>query len=215
MDDRRSLPRKIFFGVVLLAASALHAESLAPKINAILANDQLKNASVSVTIAEVTNKGLVEHFSHQPDLALAPASNTKLMTTACAFEKYGAKAAFKTTLYKVGEDLLLVGPAGHQRVDIATLQGLVEGRFDVLQEEDEVEDEEVVGVIHHGRVERRERRPRVGDERRHPREGDGLVDRRLHRGDWRRAHRHRGRERRFSRLPARGRCRRRGWLGPD
>ncbi|HVT82495.1 MAG TPA: D-alanyl-D-alanine carboxypeptidase/D-alanyl-D-alanine-endopeptidase, partial [Phycisphaerae bacterium] len=113
MDDRHGLSRisrKVFAGVaMLLAAGAVRAESLAPKINAILNNDQLKNASVSVTIAEVTPRGLVEHFTHDPDLALAPASNTKLMTTACAFEKYGSKAAFKTTLYKVGEDLLIVG----------------------------------------------------------------------------------------------------------
>src|SRR4051812_24351796 len=40
----------------------------------------------------------------------------------------------------------------------------VELRLDVLQEEDEIEDEEVVRVGHHGRVERRERRTRVVDE---------------------------------------------------
>jgi D-alanyl-D-alanine carboxypeptidase/D-alanyl-D-alanine-endopeptidase (penicillin-binding protein 4) len=110
MDDRRKFFPKLLAATFLFAAaSAVHAQSLSAKINAILANDQLKNASVSVTIAEMTNRGLVEHFTHQPDLALAPASNTKLLTTACAFEKYGAKAAFKTTLYKAGEDLLLVG----------------------------------------------------------------------------------------------------------
>jgi D-alanyl-D-alanine carboxypeptidase/D-alanyl-D-alanine-endopeptidase (penicillin-binding protein 4) len=42
-------------------------------------------------------------------LPLAPASNVKLLTTAAAFERYGPKAAFRTLLYRIGNDLVVVG----------------------------------------------------------------------------------------------------------
>ena len=48
-------------------------------------------------------------FSHDGTTPLGPASNCKLLTTAAAFEKYGPAASFKTYLYQVGPDLLLVG----------------------------------------------------------------------------------------------------------
>ena len=117
MDDRRQrgVPFVRWGSLAAIAAftlaSAASAETLSPRVNAVLdkAAEQLRNASVSIHVAEITSRGVLDLYSHHPDLPLAPASNTKLMTTAAAFERYGAKAAFKTVLYKVGEDLLLVG----------------------------------------------------------------------------------------------------------
>jgi D-alanyl-D-alanine carboxypeptidase/D-alanyl-D-alanine-endopeptidase (penicillin-binding protein 4) len=89
--------------------SAGFAQSLESRIGKILDNTQLRNASVSLDIQEVTARGPVALFSRNPLTPLGPASNTKLLTTAAAFEKYGANATFKTHLYQVGPDLLLVG----------------------------------------------------------------------------------------------------------
>lgn len=58
---------------------------------------------------ELTSQGATEIASHHADTPLPPASCTKLLTTAAAFEKYGPQASFKTVLYKLGESLLVVG----------------------------------------------------------------------------------------------------------
>ena len=113
MDGIRSgvrlFQRLAVAAAIAYTAAAASAQSLQARINARLDNDQLKNASVSLHVVEITGKGAVELAGYHAEQALAPASNTKLMTTAAAFEKYGPKAVFKTTLYKVGEDLLIVG----------------------------------------------------------------------------------------------------------
>jgi D-alanyl-D-alanine carboxypeptidase/D-alanyl-D-alanine-endopeptidase (penicillin-binding protein 4) len=48
-------------------------------------------------------------YAHDATRPLGPASNCKLLTTAAAFEKYGPAATFKTCLYQVGPDLVLMG----------------------------------------------------------------------------------------------------------
>jgi D-alanyl-D-alanine carboxypeptidase/D-alanyl-D-alanine-endopeptidase (penicillin-binding protein 4) len=106
MNSRTSLAALC---TLFLAATAASAQSLDARINALLDNPQLKNASVSLDIVEVTPKGPVTLFSHNPTLPLGPASNCKLLTTAAAFERYGPSATFKTFLYKIGDDLVLVG----------------------------------------------------------------------------------------------------------
>jgi D-alanyl-D-alanine carboxypeptidase/D-alanyl-D-alanine-endopeptidase (penicillin-binding protein 4) len=94
---------------LLLATAAARASSLADRINATLGHPSLKTASVSISVVELTPAGPQILYTHNPTLPLAPASNTKLLTTAAAFERYGPKAAFKTLLYKNGDDLILVG----------------------------------------------------------------------------------------------------------
>lgn len=90
-------------------ASAARAASLEDRLHALLGSDLVKGASISLDVVEITPKGPVDLVSHNPSTPLGPASNCKLLTTAAAFEKYGPKASFKTTLYQSGEDLVLVG----------------------------------------------------------------------------------------------------------
>ncbi len=90
-------------------AWAARGESLDAKINALLGNAQLKGAAVGVDVQEITARGPVAVYAHDATVPLGPASNCKLLTTAAAFEKYGPAATFKTYLYRVGPDLLLVG----------------------------------------------------------------------------------------------------------
>ena len=81
----------------------------------LLASPLVKGAQISMDIVEVappTGSGAwsgTELFGHNATLPLGPASNCKILTTAAALEKYGPKATFKTFLYKVGEDLVVVG----------------------------------------------------------------------------------------------------------
>jgi D-alanyl-D-alanine carboxypeptidase/D-alanyl-D-alanine-endopeptidase (penicillin-binding protein 4) len=112
MEDRPLVHLRNYVAPLLLAvlvAPAAQAQSLDSRINALLGSTQLKGASVSLDIVEVTKNGPVSIFSHNGTTPLGPASNCKLLTTAAAFERYGPKAAFKTHLYRVGDDLVLVG----------------------------------------------------------------------------------------------------------
>ena len=96
--------------VLLLAmAGAARGETLTAKLGALMDNAQVKGASVGVDVQEVTAKGPIALYAHDATVPLGPASNCKLLTTAAAFEKYGPAATFKTCLYQVGPDLVLVG----------------------------------------------------------------------------------------------------------
>jgi D-alanyl-D-alanine carboxypeptidase/D-alanyl-D-alanine-endopeptidase (penicillin-binding protein 4) len=112
----RFLRHTVAVGCLFAALSATaHADSLDSKINGLLGSALVKGASISLDVVEVvrgTGGGAGrnnEIYSHNATLPLGPASNCKLLTTAAAFETYGAKATFKTYLYKVGDDLVLVG----------------------------------------------------------------------------------------------------------
>src|SRR5262249_11380114 len=74
-----------------------------------LASPLVKGASISLDVVEITERGAIPLFSENGMMPLGPASNCKLLTTAAAFERYGPNASFKTQLYKVGDDLVLVG----------------------------------------------------------------------------------------------------------
>jgi len=95
--------------LTLMVAGAARGETLAAKLGELMDNAQLKGASVGVDVQEVTAGGAVALYAHDATVPLGPASNCKLLTTAAAFEKYGAAATFKTYLYQVGPDLVLVG----------------------------------------------------------------------------------------------------------
>ena len=110
--QRRTFYRS-FTAAIILAATSLsaRAESLESKINTLLGSELVKGASISMDVVEVgsaSNRG-TELYAHNATLPLGPASNCKLLTTAAAFETYGAKATFKTYLYKIGDDLVIVG----------------------------------------------------------------------------------------------------------
>lgn len=104
------LARVAALAAVVLTASPGVGASLETRVKGILGNAQLKNAAVGVEIVEcLPGKAPVTLFSHNANTPLGPASNTKLLTTAAAFERYGPKSGFRTVLYKVGDDLVLVG----------------------------------------------------------------------------------------------------------
>jgi D-alanyl-D-alanine carboxypeptidase/D-alanyl-D-alanine-endopeptidase (penicillin-binding protein 4) len=93
-----------------LTSHAAAGESLEARLRALLGNPQIKTAQVSMEIVEVLpGRAPPTLFAYNANTPLGPASNCKILTTAAAFEKYGPKAAFKTLLYKVGDDLVLVG----------------------------------------------------------------------------------------------------------
>jgi D-alanyl-D-alanine carboxypeptidase/D-alanyl-D-alanine-endopeptidase (penicillin-binding protein 4) len=105
-------PRRFATSLALAAlaiASSARAASLDDRLHALLASDLVKGASISLDVVEITPRGPIDLFSHNPSTPLGPASNCKLLTTAAAFEKYGPKASFKTTLYQAGDDLVLIG----------------------------------------------------------------------------------------------------------
>ena len=95
----------------------VRGDSLEARINALLGDPLVKGAQVGMDVVEIGSGGAAgggggrgaEIFSHNPELPLEPASNTKLLTTGAALERYGAGASFKTNLFQVGPDLLLVG----------------------------------------------------------------------------------------------------------
>jgi D-alanyl-D-alanine carboxypeptidase/D-alanyl-D-alanine-endopeptidase (penicillin-binding protein 4) len=62
---------------------------------------------VSITVADATTGRRV--FEHQPDLALNPASNQKLVTAAAALAQLGTEARFRTGLYGRTEGDAVVG----------------------------------------------------------------------------------------------------------
>ena len=100
---------------LFIVAAVLHwpsvaiAQSLEARLNALLQNPQLKNATVGLNVVEVTTQGPVELFGHNATVPMAPASCTKLLTTAAAFSKYGVNGAFETKLFKIGDNLLILG----------------------------------------------------------------------------------------------------------
>ncbi len=88
---------------------ACRGQSIEARLNNILNNQQLKKASVGVQVVEITAGGPVEIFSHNSSTLLGPASCTKLITTAAAFEAWGPQHGMKTQLLRTGEDLILLG----------------------------------------------------------------------------------------------------------
>jgi D-alanyl-D-alanine carboxypeptidase/D-alanyl-D-alanine-endopeptidase (penicillin-binding protein 4) len=108
MEDRmRFLPATLFISLALAAVG--RADSLDSKIGPLLANPALKSAAIGIEVQEITPRGAVLLYSHDATTPLGPASNCKLLTTSAALEKYGSAATFKTQLYRVGPDLLLMG----------------------------------------------------------------------------------------------------------
>ena len=100
-----------FFAAVIFVGAALwgmevRGESLEGRLNVLLGSELVKGATVGMDVVEI---GRGEVYAHNATLPLGPASNCKLLTTAAAFERYGSRATFKTYLYRVGEDLVVVG----------------------------------------------------------------------------------------------------------
>ncbi len=101
------------FGIMFLvggfSTSLARAESLSRQIAVLLHSSQLRGAQVGICLAEMGPAGIEPIYEHNADLPLMPGSNGKLLTTSTAFAKLGAKAVIKTRLYRVGNNLVIVG----------------------------------------------------------------------------------------------------------
>jgi D-alanyl-D-alanine carboxypeptidase/D-alanyl-D-alanine-endopeptidase (penicillin-binding protein 4) len=93
----RTLVGLMFFGSMTLV-SAWGLDRAA--INRALAHPNLRGASIGVEIFSITEDRVV--YSRGADLALIPASNNKIITTATALHHLGAEYEFSTRIYATG-----------------------------------------------------------------------------------------------------------------
>ncbi len=95
------------FPPLLLAQAPASNPNLSQKAQQTIARVEATKAVVGVSAVELgSGKVLLDH--HADDL-FAPASNMKVLTSAFALSRLGAEFKFKTTLYWLGNDLLVVG----------------------------------------------------------------------------------------------------------
>ena len=101
------------FGLLFLisgfSTSLARADGLSRQIAALLRSPQLRGAQVGICLAEMGPTGIEPIYEHNADMPLMPGSNGKLLTTSTAFAKLGAKAVIKTRLYRMGNNLVIVG----------------------------------------------------------------------------------------------------------
>jgi D-alanyl-D-alanine carboxypeptidase/D-alanyl-D-alanine-endopeptidase (penicillin-binding protein 4) len=99
------LPRPLevaFLALLLaLAPAARAADALGERLDAIFGGAALRDAEVGVAILDLeTGAPLYERDAGRP---LIPASNEKLVTTACALDRLGGGHRFETLLFRAGE----------------------------------------------------------------------------------------------------------------
>ncbi len=105
----RSLVLLLSLAAVTLPAGSCLAAALAPAINALLRSPKVAGTQVGISIVELVNHRPVQLYQFNPNVPLMPGSNGKILTTAAAFDRLGAKATIKTRLYRIGSDLMIVG----------------------------------------------------------------------------------------------------------
>jgi serine-type D-Ala-D-Ala carboxypeptidase/endopeptidase (penicillin-binding protein 4) len=88
---------------------AVRAVNLSNRISALMASPQLKGAQVAIDLCRLDPSGPTSVYSFHPDLPLMPGSNAKVLATAAAFDRFGADGVIQTSLYQVGNDLVVVG----------------------------------------------------------------------------------------------------------
>jgi D-alanyl-D-alanine carboxypeptidase/D-alanyl-D-alanine-endopeptidase (penicillin-binding protein 4) len=115
MSPRRTRALCIPFLISLLFATRLHAaDDLAAKIEAVISAPEYKHSRWGVLVVDADTGKPV--YAHNADLLFAPASVTKLFSTAAAMVELGADYRFETPVYRRGEvvegrlrgDLILV-----------------------------------------------------------------------------------------------------------
>ena len=82
-------------------ASKATKKSLADKVQAILNEKVLKNTSIGIQITDLDSNDVI--YSHNPNILLKPASNTKLVTTAAALNILGPEHQFESAIYLRGK----------------------------------------------------------------------------------------------------------------
>src|SRR5207249_2719120 len=103
--------RKDAAAVLLLLITSIARADLPADIRAILQDKYFTKAAVGVSIVRLgaTNSETAVLFKHDSDIPLLPASNLKLLTTSAALDRLGPDFAFRTALFKHGQDLCLLG----------------------------------------------------------------------------------------------------------
>lgn len=97
MPRSRFLPAAcLLFATVPVLAAPPTTPAWQKKIDAILAAPAFKNASVGVCVRSLDTGAIV--YARDPDRALVPASNQKLLTAATALRVLGPTFTFRTTL---------------------------------------------------------------------------------------------------------------------
>ena len=92
--------RKLLAVVAVLPAFCVVAATIPEQIDAILARSTLINNTWTIIIEN--ESGTVRYYQKNPTTGKAPASNTKLFTTAAAFGLLGTNYAFPTRIYRDG-----------------------------------------------------------------------------------------------------------------
>ncbi len=94
-----------------VSARTAAAASLADRIGYLLRSDpaQLNGAQISISIVQIAHGTATPIYGYHPNLPLMPGSNGKLLTTSAAFAKLGPDGVLHTYLYRVGDDLVMMG----------------------------------------------------------------------------------------------------------
>ena len=79
------------------AADEIPGDDLAARLAAVLRSPALRSAKVGALVLRDADASLL--YAHEPDRALIPASNQKLLTSLAALEIFGPTHRFETTLY--------------------------------------------------------------------------------------------------------------------
>jgi D-alanyl-D-alanine carboxypeptidase len=91
------------FGILILACAlpgAVSAQTIPDQIDAILARPEISGNNWTILVEN--RDGSLAYYQRDPTTGLAPASNTKMFTTAAAFGLLGTNYAFQTRIYRDG-----------------------------------------------------------------------------------------------------------------
>ncbi len=96
----QSLLIYLFFNAIFIFSPTFSQDSLSPIVvakNQLINDPWVQNASIAISVIDLkTNEKII---SHNDQISLAPASTTKLFSTASAFEILGANYKTKTRIY--------------------------------------------------------------------------------------------------------------------
>jgi serine-type D-Ala-D-Ala carboxypeptidase/endopeptidase (penicillin-binding protein 4) len=100
----------VTFLVIALASTFARAD-LNSDVRAVLQDKALAKGETGIVLARVDeNRAKPEIlFRHNSDIAMIPASNLKLITTAAFLDRFGLDFKFRTILAQRGQDLILIG----------------------------------------------------------------------------------------------------------
>lgn len=101
---RRTFILSLAWAVALLVCGGGHAhadEKLSPEIRKIISEKEFKNAHWGILVSDLKSGEVL--YESNSDKLFAPASTTKLYSTAAALDQLGANFRFKTPIYRRGE----------------------------------------------------------------------------------------------------------------